>query len=248
MKDLLILTCADGDYINYAPLWKYCIKKSIPEADSLCLEKFDKPCDYFSACYRLLYTPDLNYKYIYVDDVDIMHTKETPDLLEYHIKQMALTQICYSNTLRKNEYLGNQRMTGLNFATTEWYKKTAAMREKYLHMLNSSEIGNSRFDDELMLKKICVESGLGIPPRQELVPRHKGVHLGTLRAYKHHSRGRRNQQLRIRISPEQAARYLKYYDDPEYQNIVQKVCKASRVIKWELETLYSFCRREEKSL
>lgn len=244
MKDLLILTCADGLYLDYTPLWEYCIRKSIPEAKCECIEITQKPCNYFSACYRLLFTPEPGYKYYYIDDVDIMHTKESPSLMEYHLDQMKNTGLCYSNTLRKWEYLGDQRMTGLNFVTPEWYEKTADLREKYLHMLSNGEIGQSRFDDEMILKKVCVESELEIPPRQELVPRHKGIHLGTLRAYRNHSRGKRNQQLRIRISPEQAARYLKYYEDPEYQKIVQKVCKSSKVIKWELETLYSFCRRE----
>lgn len=246
MKNLTIYTAASGDYVNYLPLWEYAAKKAYPNC-VVYYDIFANPrTKYYAACYRLL-TEIHGTEFVYITDADIILLKENPTLYDFHTIQMKEDDLCYSNSPRTKEYVGEKRLTGLHFCNHEWYDKTREARLKYLLMLESCEIGNDRFHDELTLMKIAKESGLKIPPaRKPLTARHHGIHIGTLRAYRNHSRGIRNQQLRMRISPQQAMRYLKYYDDPKFQSALQKACKASKTIKWELETLYAFCRRTEK--
>ena len=248
MRNLTIYTAASGDYLNYLPLWIYSVKKSYPTCNAS-YDTFSSPrSQYYAACFRLL-TEIHDTDFVYINDADIIMLKEEPTLFEFHTAQMKEDDLCYSNSPRTSEYLGDKRLTGLHFCNQEWYKETRDIRVKYLHMLESGEIGNGRFDDELTLMKVAKQSGLKIPPpRKPLTARHHGIHLGTLRAYRNHSRGRINQQLRIRISPAQAKQYLQYYDDANFQVVLQKVCKRSRAIKWELETLYAFCRRAEKEV
>jgi len=229
-------------YIGYFDLWKYCVEKSYPGTLSHCTVLEKTTTTYEAAVLRLLEDSCQIADYVYTTDVDIMHLP-CENIIEYHNNRMAATGLCYSNTPRKKEYLGSQRLTGLHFASREWYHKTKNIREMYLHMLAQGEIGNGRFDDELVLMKVCKESGLGIPPTEPLINRHGGIHLGTFRNYYSHSKNKQNQQLRMRINYQQAECWLKFYDDPEFKKIVADTAKKSRVIKEELVALYSFCMR-----
>lgn len=245
MKDLLVFTAANGHYLDYLPLWRWCLNKSYPEYDCFGLIIQSPPVKYYSAIYRLLHHPSADFDYIYTTDVDIMHLRHTPTILEYHLAKMKKTGLSYSNSPRTSEHRGKERLTGLHFASQKWYMKTQGIRDAYLHMLDSGEIGNSRFDDEFTLMKICKESKLEIPPHEGLVKRHMGIHMGTLRAYKTHTKQKMNQQLRMRITPAQAKQWLSFYQDSEFRLVLEATCNMNRELKIEFERLYSFCRRVE---
>jgi len=245
-KKLLLYTAASGHYKDYGRLWHYCIQKSYPEyghtSDGV-IEGVTVPT-YYAACVRLLLSPSDIVDHVYITDVDMMILREEPTLSEFHIAEMEKTGLCYSNTLRTNEQMGKNRMTGLMYVTQEWYARTKEVRESYKHMLDSGEIGNGRFDDELMLKSICEKSGVGLPPQTfPLLKRHHGIHLGTIRAYINHPKNTMDQQLRFRVSRKQAEQWLEFYKDPEFKDICGKLYVKNRVISRELEILYTFCRR-----
>ncbi len=250
MKDLLIYTAASGHYQDYSQLWAYSASKAYPEYAVECelISESELMPPHYASCFRLLIGHD-EYKYVYVTDVDMMILCEPVPILEFHKLQMEIDKLSYSNSPRTTEPQGSQRMTGLHFATKLWYVRTAEARRKYMHMINNGELGRHKFDDELILMKVCKESGLGIPKARPLVRRHFGIHLGTIRAYsyKRHSRNTLAQQLKMRITIDQAKQWLSYYDDPEFLAIVQHVSKRNRIIKLELQKLYSFCKRWEKS-
>lgn len=249
MKKLLIYTVASGHYLDYTALWEYCIAHSYPEYDFESLEIKDPKTLYFAACYRLLHQPTTQHDYVYITDVDMMILREeSPSLLEFHLGEMENEGLCYSNSPRKKEYLGPQRLTGLHFASKEWYEKTIQERSSYLRLLSEGKFGENAIDDELMLMLICKNAGLSIPITKQLASRHHGIHLGTLRhyQYKRHSKNTRNQQLGLRISPKQAEQWLNFYNDKEFVKIVNAVSKKNREIKLELQRLYSFCRRLKK--
>ena len=243
MKDLLIITAANYWYTEYQNLWEYCIKKAYPEYDSHCYIAPQTSAPFYAACYRLLIDPG-KYKYVYMTDIDMMILREERSLLEFHLNEMKDTGLCYSNTMRRGEPEAKERLTGLHFATREWYDKTCETRKKYLHMLNNGEIGNNRFDDEKMLMQICKNADLGLPgQRGQMVIRHHGIHLGTLRAYQNHSRNTMETQLLMRVSKKQAIQWLEFYKDSEFLKIIKNI--KERQIRIQLDRLYSFCRRKE---
>lgn len=248
MSKLLIYTCTSGHYTDYTALWEYCITRAYPEYDYKSEEIEEPKTSCFAACYRLFNQPSPLYDYIYVTDVDMMILREEPSLLDFHLEEMKQTGLCYSNSPRTREYLGSSRMTGLHFASMEWYEKTLEDRSAHLRLLTKGKIGSDAVDDEICLMNICRNSKVGLPDPRPLVRRHHGIHLGTLRHYMQpkHTKAIRNQQLKLRISSEQAKQWLTYYDDPKFVKIVEAVSKKNKVIKNELETLYSFCRRQEK--
>jgi len=195
---------------------------------------------YYAACYRLLNCPDEKQEYVYVTDVDMIILHELPELMVFHLHEMGLHELCYSNTRRDKEPLGDKRVTGLHFASHEWYKKTEDLRRIYMHMLNNGEIARGRFDDELMLNHILVKSQMPAPNLKNLIKRHHGIHLGTVRAYINHSRERLNAELRRRISKTQAQQYVSFFKEAEFEKLV---ARAPHAIKNEIEIVYAFCMR-----
>jgi hypothetical protein len=177
----------------------------------------------------------------------MMVLREEPTLMEFHLKEMENSGLCYSNSPRKSEPMGDKRMTGLHFCSQKWYRKTQEARDMYFHMLENGEIGNGRFDDELALMKVVKSSKIDVSPRfTPLVQRHHGIHMGTFRSYKSHTKQKLNEQLRMRISPEQARQWLKYYEDVEFLTILKATCAVNRTLRWEYDSLYSYCMRRSK--
>jgi hypothetical protein len=247
LKELLIFTAASGLYCDYMPLWRWCISKAYQEYDCFCVIIQNPTTRYYAAIYRLLHHPSPDFKYIYVTDVDMMILREKPTLMDFHLREMKKTGLCYSNSKRYSEPQGDRRMTGLHFCNQRWYRKTQSQRDIYIHMLENGEICNNRFDDELILMKVMNDSKIEISPRfVSLVLRHHGIHMGTLRSYKSHTRQKLNEQLRMRITPDQARQWLKYYEDGEFCAIMKATCTVSKILKWEYEALYSYCMRRAK--
>ena len=238
----LIYTEATGIYKDYAELWKFCINTSYPEYDvKVRFPAQDKESPiYYAACNRYLVDQPAEYDYVYVTDIDMMILREDPTLLSFHLEEMLRDNLCYSNTPRKREQLGAHRLTGLHFASRGWYEKTVSIRDKYRHMLNNGEIGNSRFDDELMLMQICKKSGLDIPQKKGLISRHHGIHMGTLRAYVNHPYQQQRKQLMMRVKAGHARQWVELADMAEFKKIVTQI--TTKAIKDELNQLYSFCR------
>jgi hypothetical protein len=246
-KQLLLYTCCSGSYVDYLTLWLYCAKKAYPEYDVKCDVQITT-VPYYSACYRLLNQPT-THEYTYITDVDMMIMREPVGIMEYHTKEMLETGLCYSNTIRnsKNENLGDNRMTGLHFATKEWYLVTEKIRNEYLHMLTSGEIGTDYIHDELMLKQICMKT-VGLPAQKyPLIKRHHGIHLGTVRWNTNKSANEMFSKLSARVSCKMAAQWLENYDCKEFKSIIAYICSVNTVIKKELEILYTFCRRIQNS-
>jgi len=252
MKKLLIYTAASGIYLDYAPLFTYMVKSQYPEYDVDVTKIVSPPATYSAACYRLLVNPAemTGHEYVYITDVDMMILREEPGILEFHTAEMESTGLCYSNSIRKkhSEPQGDDRMTGLHFATAEWYRRTQDVRSRYFHAVDSGEFGNGRFDDELILKSVCEKSGVGIPRRFPLIARHHGIHLGTIRGYINHTRETMKHQLRYRINPAKARQWITMHEDKRFREICRLTAEKNRVIGKELEILYTFCMglRNEK--
>lgn len=237
----LIYTCVAGDYTGYADLFEATSCRAYPGADVVVERLPDsyKDTPYAAACFR--YLADLSkYDRVYITDVDMIHLLCCGDLFAHHESICAERQSCYSNTVRRKEVMGADRMTGLHFATREWYARTERAREDQLRRLIFGEIGKSRFDDELMLKRIVEDSGLPVLHLGgSLIKRHFGIHIGTVRCYKYHGRTAVRQQLQMRVTPEQASEWL------EIEESMSRLVTAPALVA-EIRQLTDFCKSRSK--
>ena len=243
---ILIFTICDEAYSDYREMWEWLIKRNYPEYCSglTIIEKVEQQ-PYMAACKRFVVNPyglfpNLK-KDIYITDIDMMILRESLTIEEFHRKEIKEEGNCYSNSPRNNDepesYL---RLTGLHYATPEWYEKTINAREIYRTLINDGWIGKGRYDDEKMLFNICIESGLKIPPKKPLQKRHHGIHMGTFRNYVMYGPQRLRSELRTRISPHQARQWNEITEEKEYKRILTNI--ESPVIKKEFKFLETFCR------
>jgi hypothetical protein len=120
------------------------------------------------------------YDYVLITDIDMLHRKETPSLVDQRMMDLRVYGLgCYSNYV-SSEDMGEDRMPGVHFVTKGWWEKTKAVRKKYQDQLLQSG-ADTWSCDERMIAKIVKECGL---PKQKgelkLFMMH-GVHLGDWR-------------------------------------------------------------------
>jgi hypothetical protein len=244
-----IFAVYDEAYLGYAEMWRFCIRRAYPECAVNCMMETatGKP-KWYAACKRLLITPPMyGGEDVYVTDIDMMILPEIPTLYNFHHSEMIETGLCYSNTPRNNvdELYSRDRLTGLHYATKEWYDRTAEARKKYLEQLEAGRVGTQRIDDELILMKVCQESGLGIPPKHNLIKRHHGIHVGIIRAYFNHGIPIIRTKMKTRISPEMAHKWQAVVMfEPEYPKIISRI--ADKRIKREFDILDRFTKGRMK--
>jgi hypothetical protein len=186
---------------------------------------------------------EFGFKYVYITDIDMMICPEIPTLLDFHLKEIKETGLCYSNTPRWKEPMGDNRMTGLHFVTKEWWRQTEIASAHELDRLVKGEIGGCKCDDELMLMRIIKASGLPVADRRPLIPRHHGIHLGTLRDYRKMTLQARRNAVHRRIGMEKAAYWLGLIKTPEYGRIFSEIKKTDKQATWELTELEKFCHQ-----
>jgi hypothetical protein len=179
-----VFTTASGLYRQYIPVFSRCIEIAYPNYEVDIMELDEVLTPYEANCRRFVHEPSGDWDYCYVTDVDMMILREDPMLHEIHLAEMKETGLCYSNIPRSTERRGTERLTGLHFASREWYRRTAEVRKRYENMIDAGAMGNRDIDDELMLMQICRKSGLKIDIHRPLIKRHHGIHLGTIRGKK----------------------------------------------------------------
>ena len=162
--------------------------------------------------------------------------REDPTLLDFHLKELHEEGRCFSNARRgPGEPQGVNRLTGLHFMYKDWFAVTDEARDKYYNLLVQGGIGNESIDDELMLAKIVTESGMELSPQKNLIERHHGVHMGTLRNTVHESIQERNRAFRARINHHRADRWQGIVNTQEYRSIFNKIQNYDRLSAWELK-------------
>jgi hypothetical protein len=233
-----IYTAANGPYLEYAKMFRACASVAYPGARVIVDELDNVPVRYYSACYRLLNEVS-GYDHVYVTDVDMAIMAETPGLLDFHIGEMAREGLPYSNSIRSaGEPHGRYRVTGLHFVGRDWWEKTRASRRKYMGRLVHGSVGKGRFDDELILRHVILESGMELPSKKPLSSRHHGIHFGILRAYRKHPKKVRWNQMSLRIHPWHARRWLSYLGHPE---IKKATSGGPAWFRWEMGEMKRFC-------
>jgi hypothetical protein len=240
MEKLTIFTMYNDKYVDYLNIWLFCIRKSYPTYESLAIKGISKNV----GLERFIVWP-IKEGDVYITDVDMMILQEVPDIYLFHHEEMKLSGLPYANTPRNNdEPEADRRLTGMHYATQKWYEITELQRKAAAQMLEVGVIGNRSIDDEICLKNICLNSGLGIPPKRPIIPRHPGIHMGTFRNYQHLGRQRLRTELERRISPTKARKWLEIIEDPEGRRIIRDI--KDLVIKKEFELLEWFCWSHSK--
>jgi hypothetical protein len=166
-------------YPDYYPLIYYQgkinndIKKSLKTIQSLgkfevkeeVLSKFSTDRATVKTLRWLLYEKEFeDFDYLYIGDIDIFIVRETPSLLEQHIRHSAVLNLPYSNMIRED---GN-KLTGLHFVEREpYYKSVLPLIKKYRQhkKFNRLDPTSKRSVNEHFLYCLIEQSGLGLPPR-----------------------------------------------------------------------------------
>jgi len=249
VSDLLIFTVVAGAYRDYAPLFQKSIEIQYPEYDHAVSEMDFPPEDgVLAASMRFLTEPPGDHKYCYATDVDMFIIREDQPLINFHLDEIGKSGLCYSNSRRRKEKRGSDRLTGLHFVERRpWYDATKERREYWLEKVIHGKYGKGPFEDEILLQDLVVESGLNLCGNTHLASRHHGIHL-LFKHYRNHSRATIKQQLLMRISPVMAQRYIQNFDDSEWVKLEAEAKTKSDRLRYELDVIYSFCRKREKQV
>lgn len=252
-------TVVDKEYIAYLPLFVYCANKVYPDYHIRLFLR--DPCPYNLKAWKLncetvpLFENFPRYKYasialrfvidrsyysdfdyVYITDIDMMIMRENKDIETFHCLEMQQTGLCYSNSLRNaSHYEGSQSLTGLHFASKEWFKRTNDIVDDYRKYMEAGLIGLYREFDGVMLYRIAQRSGLGLPGKYKLASRHHGVHLANFRLFP-------NDKLKLetRISNDFKMQWVNNMSNKIFQDIIT-VCKEdNEELKKQLSMLDGF--------
>ena len=98
-----------------------------------------------------------------------------------------------------------------------------------------------------MLMKIVKESGLEVArPVVNLMERHHGLHLGTVRAHKTESLQTLRRAVFIRVNRDKATKWQEVVACPEYSKILGKIQKKDRMAYEEFMIMDKFTRQISK--
>jgi len=261
---LAISTVVDSNYQHFIPLFIYCLKENYPKYHIRIFTHDDLAPEVQSALDELPYkfkiipgvfkdwikhpyspiswrfvVPPKYYEafdYVYVTDIDMMILKEKVSLLNFHLNEMSETGLCYSNSLRNSKHWkGTESLSGLHFASQEWFTKTEASRAKFADLLKLGRVGGKREYDGSMLWLMVKDAGIGMPKKYKLVKRHHGIHCGNFRLYT------KSNKLRKRIDPEKCKKWLNLTRQPLYKKISECISRNGMVNE-QINKLNDFCR------
>jgi len=186
------------------------------------------------------------FTHVYFTDVDFIFLPHTPSLLAYHKKIMKRTGVSMSvirSALRRprregvpHGWIGHHtRLIGgmVMVENPGWFRKTSRYRRKYLSLISKNR--SDEFDDlqpcsyreydEVMLYRICLQSGIPIPNKRnhhigdiKFNSLYRDIHLGDFKF------GKRRKQMdkKPRIRKENIKGYKKLQKDPCWCNIVKQ--------------------------
>lgn len=234
--------CADELSENVAHALKLIVEKKYDGIDivSDCFRDWHR-YEYSPISWRFLINKEeyRGFDYIYITDIDMMILREKVELLYYHLNEMERTGLCYSNSIRnRKHWKGNQSVTGLHFASYEFFERTEEAMEKYSEKVKTGEVGAKREYDGNMLYRIIKESKLGICGKYPLAERHHGIHMGSFRLYK----GNLKRKLNKRVDKDKCRKWLTMLKDETFREII-KLCSVDPVIKEQTDALQEFCEK-----
>lgn len=151
-----------------------------------------------SACLRFVYNPPKAEEVLITDsDVVFLHERQWQYMADKK-KEIG----CYGvftgakhkprrPEIAPNGWVGDmRRLTGtFVLVTPEWYEKTQAARSEWSDRLMRGIWGTFRESDEVMLCRICSQSGLPLPNEVAFAKEMRGLHVGDFRPNMEHRWG-----------------------------------------------------------
>jgi hypothetical protein len=206
----VIYTCCDEKYQWFLPTWAYSARRAWLDARLVidffgcglrpeCLAilcnigvEVTAGSDTIPSCVRFTYGSRGDSETL-ITDCDIAFLDD--GVLPYLRTKMLLDGLgCYAAfqgvkkhpirpDIAPDGWVGNMRRLcgGFVLVTQEWYDKTKKARTKFHGMIADGSWGGYREADEVMLCRICEESGLPLPSYHKFEERHRNLHLGDFR-------------------------------------------------------------------
>lgn len=197
-----------------------------------------------------------NYTHVYTTDIDFLIFPHEPTLLEYYDRIMKVTGLPYAAArgpyqkprrpeVTKEGWVGNFARLASGFVMVrnpEWYNATVSVRKKYLELLRKGEhdqfdlhpAGSYREYDEVMLSRICRQSGLPISGWKNCFSNghkfnalYRDIHLGD---FKFTHRWQNQKKMGRRLMEDNMNVYFELDPDPAWQQIIQD-CPRNPAIK-----------------
>ncbi|SCG83247.1 hypothetical protein DW1_1677 [Proteiniborus sp. DW1] len=174
---------------------KVFLRESLPESERRCMElikeelscNFEIKENYYSdfrfsdTTMRVLrflipYEEFKEFENVYIGDVDFLIVRETPSILDGHLKHCERIGLPYSNEIRP----GTKRLSGLHFfKVKEYYSKMNKIIEYYLN--NSDELyrimNKLKSNEKFLYYIIEKEIGFGKLGQARKYRPHHGIHL-----------------------------------------------------------------------
>lgn len=256
MNKVCITTVVDSVYMEYVPLFVYCLNKVYPSYHIILVLRDPCPYDcggaetiglfenfprypYLSIALRFVVPPEIfrDFDYVYTTDIDMMIMPERMALDDFHLAEMATTGLCYSNSLRNiHHYAGFESLTGLHFANRKWFTQTMDQRMFYLRNLEAGLLGLYREYDGVMLYRMALKSGLGLPKKYKLKKRHHGIHLGNFRLFDS------KEKWADRIPVEYRSQWQQWMGDPVFRTMVEQGRKLNPMLNEQIGLLEDFIK------
>lgn len=256
MATICVTTVVDKEYMEYVPLFCYCMKQVYRSYRVLLVLRDECPYElfgaqtvrhfedfprypYMSIALRFLVPPEFyrEFNYVYVTDIDMMIMPERLPLEMFHEAEMVSTGLSYSNSLRNiHHYAGYESLSGLHFASAKWFKETEEIRRFYYAYHKAGILGLYREWDGVMLYRMAQKSGLGLPKKYKLKKRHHGIHLGSFRLFESKAK------WADRIPMDYRTQWMQWMSDPQFNAVVQESRSKNAMLDNQLLLLEDFIK------
>jgi hypothetical protein len=256
MNNVCVTTVVDAAYMEYAPLFTYCMKMVYPAFKTVIVLRDDCPYDlngaesirlfadfprypYLPIALRFVVPPDVykQFDYVYITDIDMMIMPERLSLDEFHLAEMVATGLCFSNSLRNvHHYAGFESLSGLHFANRKWFAITEERRAFYYNSLKAGLLGLYREYDGVMLYRMAKDSGCGLPKKYKLKKRHHGIHLGNFRLFSNRD------QWADRIPVDYRTQWMQFMGDKKFRAMVEEGRRNNTMLNEQLGLLENFIK------
>jgi len=223
---------------------KVFLRESLPEKERKCIElirerlssNFEIKENYYSnfklsdSTMRVLrflipYEEFKEFENVYIGDVDFLIVKETPSILERHLKHCEKIGLPYSNVIRR----GTKRLTGLHFIRVkEYYSKMNKIIKYYLE--NTDELyrlmNKLNSNEKFLYFIIEKEIGFGKLNQVKKYRPHHGIHLGCEMVGYFKNRRERYNLLKNQLN--------EYFNDPLFLDML-KILPVEKIIQLSYE-------------
>lgn len=189
-----------------------------------------------------------------ITDIDMLFFDVNDSVVEYHErKAQEFAGGCYYAhhgprkwpvRFKGQKWVGDfERLAGgAVYITPEWMEKTKRARAKYLQQLINGEIGTYREEDEVILCRICKESGLPINPDKTYPPIYRGLHLGDFKDTMKH-RWTNEEKMNEKLATQHARAFIKMHNEDKQWQKIEEIVRQDEAMDRILDNALTVCEK-----